>query len=223
MAAKKTNSGAIIGVIGVVVVLWLLLHRKAAAAGSSGGGGGLVGGGGGGVPLPGQQQPRQGGGGGGLGLPSLGRSAPASSSAASYLAGWLSSVLNTGYANASRLEIEDGYEPGGAMDQLSIPYEPTALFPLDELTQDIPGYGDTGLDTIDTNISDGYIGGGDGLLPLGSYDIPGYGDTSGLSVDETNISDGSVAYDNSGFSGDFQDDTYDPWGSGVTDVGLLTA
>lgn len=205
-AAKKTNWAAILIVIGVVFVVWLLLTRKAAAGGSSGGGG-LVGGGGSGYPLGQQQQQPQGGGGLSAGFPGSGGVPANASTLSSFLGGWLSNVLNTGYANAATLQIDNGYEPGGALDGLTIPDEPLALFDVNQLATDIPDYSgatDTsGLDTIDTNISDGFI--------------DDSGDSSGLGLIDTNITDGSIA-DNSFTS--FNDDNYDYGGDAEQNLGL---
>lgn len=197
-------------IIGVVFVVWILLTRKTAVGSSSGGGGGLVGGGGSGS-YPFQQQPQQGGGGGiGASIPGAGGSPASASNLSSFLGGWLSSVLNTGWANAATLQIDNGYEPGGALDNLSIPYEPTALFDVNQLATDIPGYGDTsGLGTIDTNITDGSI----------PYDTSGDGSSIGLI--DTNITDGSIGgYDPSTDFTSFNDNNFNYGGAAEYNDGL---
>ena len=149
MAAKKTNTGAILLVVGLAAAAWFFLSRKKSAAG---GGGGAYGGGGGTPLFPGGTSPSPAGGAGApsalnIPIPSFGPS----------LAQRIKSLLGfvaAGNQQGMLLQSSNQYLPGlGTAADLSIPLQPMQLFDVSQLAQPIPF--DTGsVAPTDLSLSD---------------------------------------------------------------------
>lgn len=151
MAAKKTNWGAVLLVIGLVAVGWYFLTRKKTAK-AGGGGGGVFGGGGG--PLSSALRPPQSGGGGGIGA-GPGGGFGGGGGGVNPLAQLLRNFL--GQQNAYNQQVARFLQPQNpdlsGVSIPSIPFDWGGYSPNDFLTtSDVPYYQDQSLtpDYIDS-------------------------------------------------------------------------
>lgn len=157
VAAKKTNTGAILLVLGIVAVVWFFLSQKKKPAASAGGG--AYGGGGGGTPLFPGGNVRSGnvpGGGGASGgsiqLPSF--SGPSLAQRIKALLGFVAQ----GNQQGMLLQSSNAYLPGlGVSPDLSIPLQPVSLFDVGQLAQPIPGFDTSSISPTDLSLSDSSI------------------------------------------------------------------
>lgn len=161
MAAKKTNWGAVLLVIGLAVAGWYLLTRKKRPAGS-GGGGGILGGGGG--PRSSALRPPQSGGGGGLGVGPGGGFGGGGGGGVNPLAQLLRNFL--GQQNAYNQQVAQFLQPQNpdlsGQTIPSIPFDWGGFSPNDFLTTStVPYYQDQSItpDYIDS-----------GAIPYQSFD-----------------------------------------------------